>query len=101
MVSETGEKTPPLADILTEFSAVIARLGDNFNDLLIVAEVEDDLLRLVAIAREAVALETADPALAERLAVVLAQYENARAQLDLRLGAMRAFGAYLKASVEG
>ena len=100
MASNVCDETPPLADVLAEFSAVIARLDGNLSDVAVLSGVEDDLLRLVTSARNASALENAEPALAETLAALLAQHERASAQLDVRLGAMRAFGSYLKASVE-
>ena len=100
MVPNTGEETPLLADILTEFAAIIARLDGDFSDVTKLAEVEDDLLRLVSSARKMGALDPTDAAHAELLATLLAQYERASAQLDVRLGAMRAFGVYLKANVD-
>lgn len=100
MAPETGEKALSLAEILTAFSAAVAGLGDNFGNLSVLAAVEDDLLRLVASTRGGIALEAGDRALVETLEKLLAQYELAGAQLDLRLRALEAFGAHLKTRLD-
>jgi hypothetical protein len=100
MASDVAEYTPSLVDILSEFSAVITRLGGNFKDASVLAEVEDDLLQLVVSLRRAAAFENPDPATAHELEGLLAQYHEVTAQLDLRLGSLAAFGTYLKTRVD-